>query len=81
MNTLPDLVRAHEQRHAEVYRQRYAEVIRASLAELERMAGTYAEVAERRDPLRRAADRGTAHGNGRTVGAEGLLGRRTDVSF
>lgn len=55
-SVLPDLVRAHERRHAEVYRQTYGEVVRANLPELERMTGTYSELADRYEPLRDEAD-------------------------
>jgi hypothetical protein len=52
----PDLVRAHERRHAEVYRQKYGEVVRGTLPDLERMAATYTELADRYEPLRVEAD-------------------------
>jgi hypothetical protein len=55
-SVLPGLVRDHEQKHADVYRQQYAAVVRAALPELERMTGTYTELADRYEPLREEAD-------------------------
>lgn len=54
-STLPGLVRAHEDRHAEVYREKYAEVVRAELAVLERMTGTYSDLADAYDSVRARA--------------------------
>lgn len=55
-SVLPDLVRAHERRHAEVDRQTYGEVARAALPELEQLTGTYSELADRYESLRDQAD-------------------------
>jgi hypothetical protein len=54
-SVLPELVRAHEERHAQVYRERYGQVVRAVLPALERLTGTYDELADRYDPLRAQA--------------------------
>jgi hypothetical protein len=55
-STLPGLVRAHEGRHADVYRERFGAVVRPAILELERMAGSYGDLADRYDAVRNQAD-------------------------
>jgi hypothetical protein len=54
--TLPGLVRAHEERHEVVYREKFGEVVRAELPSLERMTGSYSDLADAYDALRGRAN-------------------------
>lgn len=54
---LPGLVGTHERRHVEVYREVYSSVVGPLMTGLEQMTGSYTDLADRYEPLRRKADK------------------------